>query len=99
MKIRNDLPRPTMQLAEEKIKQFEQDNGDVEHGLKELMQALPKNNDIGHVLVKVAAINGLYATAIFGLTAVAKVIRDADIDPLLDSGDPGAVEKIARVTY
>ena len=99
MKIRKDLPKPTLDAARKLIERFEADNKAVEHGLTELIQAFPSNSDLGHVLVKVAAINGLYATAIFGLFPVAEVITGANIDPLLQTGDPQAVEKIAKVSY
>ena len=99
MKIRKDLPKPTLDAARKLIERFEADNRAVEHGLTELIQAFPNNSDLGHVLVKVAAINGLYATAILGLFPVAELITGADIDPLLETGDPQAIEKIAKVSY
>jgi len=99
MKIRTDLPEPKIEFVRTKIGEFNRDNEDVERGLKQLIGAFPKNSDLGHVLVKVAAINVLYRTLIFGVFEVAKVIKDAAIDPLLESGDPKVVEKITKVTY
>jgi hypothetical protein len=99
MKIRTDLPEPKIEFVRTKIEKFNRDNEDVEHGLKQLIDAFPKNSDLGHVLVKVAAINVLYRTLIFGVFEVAKMIKDAAIDPLLESGDPRVVEKITKVTY
>lgn len=99
MKIKIDLPDPTLELAKGKIREFDRDNNVLESGLKQLVDAFPKNLDLGQILVKVSAINALYSTSIFGLFEVAKVIREVAIDPLLENGDPRAVSDIARVNY
>jgi hypothetical protein len=99
MRIRADLPEPTLEFVRTKISDFNRENEDLERGLKQLIQAFPMNDDLGHVLVKVAALNTLYRTQIFGVYQVAEVIKEAAIDSLLQSGDSRVVEKIWKVTY
>lgn len=99
MKIKIDLPEPTLASAKEKIQEFDRDNYALESGLKQLIEAFPQNLDLGQILVKVSAINALYSTSIFGLFEVAKVISDVAVDPLLEHGDSRAVSDIAKVQY
>jgi hypothetical protein len=60
---------------------------------------MPRNVDAGEVSVKVAALNGLYATSIYGIAQMARHIVSLNIDDPLSSGraDPGLVERIARL--
>ena len=99
MPVRTDLPEPAMDFVLSKINQFEDDNRPLESGLTELIKGFPKNEDLGHVMVKVAAINSLYSTQIWGVREVAKVIHASGIDPKLESGSHEAVIAIMRVEY
>jgi hypothetical protein len=62
-------------------------------------EAMPKNNDVGQVGVKIAALNGLYATSILGVAQVARHIVSLDIDITLAEHTvaPDLIEKIANV--
>ncbi len=99
MRVRDDLPIPTLSLAEEKIKEFDKQNEAIERGLSDLISRFPLNTDVAHVLVKVAAINSLYNTQIRGVLKVAECIWNADIDHLLESGSADAVLAVARVDF
>ena len=99
MRVRTDLPIPTMDFVQSKISEFERDNDALERGLTELIERFPKNEDVAHSLVKVAAINSLYNTQMRGIFRVAKVIADSGIDSLLESGSDDAVKAIAKVEY
>ena len=94
-----ELPEPTMEFVQGRIREFNRDNENLERGLTQLIEAFPKNSDLGQVLVKVAAINSLYNTHIFGVFQVAQLIQRCEIDPLLESGSPEAVKAIERVDY
>jgi hypothetical protein len=61
---------------------------------------MPRNSEAGEVAVKVAALNGLYATNIYGVTQMARHIVGLNIDPLLATGvpEPNLVENIAVLT-
>lgn len=93
------LPEPSLELAESMISEFDRGNQALEEGLAQLIARFPRNEDLGHVLVKVAAINTLYGTQIRGVFNVAKLIESRGIDPLLEMGSVEAVKAIERVTY
>lgn len=99
MKVRNDIPHPDIELVQSKIDQFDKQNKSVESGLVQLVRCFPENEDLGHVLVKVSAINSLYSTQIRGVMEVANVIVAARIDSKLDAGDEDAVGSITKVEY
>jgi hypothetical protein len=99
MKTITDLPKPTLEFAQTKIREFNLANENLERGLTQLIEAFPKNSDLAHVLVKVAAINSLYNTHIFGVRQVAQLIQSREIDLLLESGSAEAVKAIERVDY
>jgi hypothetical protein len=71
----------------------------VEQALKDLFNQYPGNHNHSHVLLKVVALNRLYATQIYAVHDVARHIhRQAqDIDSALAAGSPEVVDKIARV--
>lgn len=60
---------------------------------------MPRNVDVGEVSVKVAALNGLFATSTYGVVQMARHIVSLNIDDPLSSGraDPDLVERIARL--
>jgi len=63
--------------------------------LRLLFKTMPANVDVGEVAVKVAALNGLYATNIYGVVQMAHHIVELDIDDALaaEVADPQLVEK------
>jgi hypothetical protein len=74
-------------------------NERIDAALRIAFEAMPKNNDVGQVAVKIAALNGLYSTNIFGVVQVARHIVNLDIDATLaeHTVDPDLIEKIANV--
>jgi hypothetical protein len=78
----------------------DQGNESTNAALHLLFQTMPRNIDTGEVAVKVAALNGLYATNIYGVVQMARHIVGLDIDDLLATGvaEPKLVEDIARLT-
>jgi hypothetical protein len=98
-KVRTDLPEPTIDFVQSKITQFNHDNEDLESDLTTLIACFPKNVDMSHVLIKVAAINLLYSTQIRAVRKVAEVIFRSGIDPNLESGSDEAVTAIAKVEF
>lgn len=61
---------------------------------------MPHNTDVGEVAVKVAALNGIYSTRIFGVVQVAQHIVDSRIDDRLAQAavDAQLIETVAAVT-
>jgi hypothetical protein len=78
----------------------DQGNENTNAALQLLFQTMPRNIDTGEVAVKVAALNGLYATNIYGVVQMARHIVGLDIDDLLETGvaEPELIEDIARLT-
>jgi hypothetical protein len=78
----------------------EMNNEPFDSALKSLFSAMPRNTDVGEVAVKLAALNGLYATNILAVTQVATHIASLDIDARLAAPevDAALIEDIARVT-
>ena len=56
--------------------------------LRLLLKTMPKNVDPGQVAVKVATLNGLYATSIYGVVQMAHQIVELDICLLYTSPSP-----------
>lgn len=75
------------------------DNEKIDAALKIAFAAMPKNDDVGQVGVKIAALNGLYSTNIYAVVQVARHIVSLDIDAALaeDVVDPALIEGIANV--
>ncbi|MGB9456265.1 MAG: hypothetical protein WCB12_09495 [Bryobacteraceae bacterium] len=92
------LTIPTQERVRAACKDFDQENLIVEQALNELFGRYPGNNDLPHVLLKVAALNSLYSTQIFAVVEVARNIYAQDIDSALAAGSPEIVDKIARIT-
>lgn len=64
------------------------------------LRRLSNNVDAGEVSVKVSALNGLYATSIYGVVQMARHIVGLNIDERLSSGqaDSALIEQIAHLT-
>lgn len=96
MTIKPELPTP--QLVDRFYSQFDQDEryalGD--RAILKLVQAMPHNDVIEDVLLKVCAINQLYSTQIYATVVMARHICTLKIDPLLAKHDTGIVDKIAK---
>jgi hypothetical protein len=99
MRITRHLPAPTPDYVKSKIKEFNRDNEVTERALGLLIEQFPENTDTAHVLLKVAAINSLYNTQIYGLHVVAEKIVECRIDEHLDAGKVEIVNDIATVTF
>ncbi len=94
------LPPSVENIAKIAMK-FDSENEVLEAALAELIRAFPTNTIESHVLLKVVAINTLYRTSILDVETVAKHIAQhgAEIDSLLRSGSPEAVEKFKRIDF
>ena len=99
MKIPLGFEMPTHGFAAKKIEKFKDENADTETALGLLLTAFPWNQNRAHVLLKVAAINSLYSTQIYGVKEVAGRIEKLSIDGRLESGDTDIVEEIASVSF
>lgn len=69
----------------------------TEESLALLLSHFPENNEVTHVLLKVATLNQLYGTNIFAVQMVASHIVDLRIDTYLRSGSLQVVDLIAKV--
>jgi hypothetical protein len=58
----------------------------------------PENKEIGHVLLKVSALNDFYSTNIFDTYSVAKHILNKDIDSRLGANDYSLVNDLAKIS-
>lgn len=93
------LIAPTVELVRAACEQFNRENGVTEKALADLFGAYPSNEDASHVLLKVAALNSLYATRILAVLKLAEHIAGlgTKLDAALAAGSPDAVEQIARI--
>ena len=96
----HDLPQPTVALVETEAMAFDTDRDSVvtEAALTLLFSMFPANTSKEHVLLKAAALNALYSTNIYALQELTRLIVEANIDPLLESGSPEAVREISSLT-
>jgi hypothetical protein len=92
------LPTPTIQLVRAASDEFNRDFAVPESALRQLLEQFPHNTDSSHVLLKVVALNRLYATNIFDVWTVASHITELGIDQRLIDGSPGLVDLIGKVT-
>jgi len=94
------LRTPSAELVAVACKEFDQENRIVEQALNDLFSQYRRNDSHPHVLLKVVALNRLYATQILAVHDVARHIHQQarDIDLALAAGSPEIVDKIARVT-
>ncbi|WP_433221460.1 hypothetical protein ACQP00_20695 [Dactylosporangium sp. CS-047395] len=74
-------------------------NEKIDVALRTVFEAMPNNSDVGQVGVKVAALNGLYSTNIFGVFQVAQHIVSLDIDATLadHAVNSDLIEQIANI--
>jgi len=95
------LPKPTVELVRELGGRFDDDPNTkpIEEAITVLMSQFPRNEDIRHVLLKVTTINALYSTNIYAVIVLAEHIVHYNIDSLLASGDPEALELVARIQF
>jgi hypothetical protein len=94
------IPRPTLDEMRKHLAQWNAGNNEnLDVALRILFQAMPNNADIGEVAVKLAALNGIYATNIYAVVQVAEHIVDLGIDAGLAGAtvDRNLIEDIARV--
>jgi hypothetical protein len=92
------LPKPTVELvrAEEAI--FDRENVVTERALAELIERFPQNTELAHILLKVVALNKLYATNILNVYSVAERIAELKIDADLKASSIPLVDVMAPVT-
>jgi hypothetical protein len=96
------IPTPSPEQVRKYLARWEEgDNEKIDAALRAVFEAMPKNDDVGEVGVKIAALNGLYWTNILGVLQVARHIVALDIDAILTehSTDPDLIEKIATVEF
>ncbi len=95
------LPKPTVALVRKFGNEFDHDPNTalIEQALATLMSQFSRNEDIREVLLKVTMINALYSTNIYAVLALAEHIAQHNIDYLVASGDPDAVEIVAKIRF
>lgn len=94
------IPTPSPDQVQRYLARWrEGDNEKIDAALRIAYEAMPQNNDVGEVGVKVAALNGLYSTNIFGVVQVARHIVSLNIDATLaeHAVNFDLVERIANV--
>src|ERR1700754_451892 len=94
------VPTPSPDQVRKYLARWEEgDNEKIDAALRAAFEAMPKNDDVGEVGVKIAALNGLYWTNILGVLQVARHIVSLDIDAALaeHTVHPDLIEKIANV--
>ncbi len=92
------LQLPTPQLALVYVQRFDTDQAVVEMALAKLFGTFPNNTSADEVLLKVVALNSLYATNIYATREVADNIFRLDIDRKLEQHSLELVNEIALVT-
>ena len=90
---------PTAENVRAACEQYDRLHEPTEQAINELFRLFPDNQDLNHVLLKVAAINSFCACSIFALVDVARNIQQdaGEIDGCMDTGCADAVDKIAKV--
>lgn len=94
------LNEPTPELVLQYARKFDDpvtQTGQTDLALGKLFATYPANADLSDVMLKVAALNALYATNIYAIFQVAKHIHNLQIDSRLTAQDQTLVEAIARV--
>lgn len=95
------VPRPSPAVAQKYLEKWHAGiNKKTDVALRTLFQKVtPNNSDVGEVAVKVAALNGIYATNIYAVVQVAEHIVRLGIDTRLAEAevDSNLIEDIARV--
>lgn len=95
------LKHPTAELVTERLASMRDDLRfvDTERAVAIVFTQWPRNVQIEEVLAKVAVLNAMYSTNIYGLHTVANHIVTANIDERLRCGDLRIVDEIAVTTY
>lgn len=93
------IPSPSREQVESYIEKWSKKSEyvDKEKSLNTLFKNYPHNNDISEILLKAAAINSFYSTNVFSIYEVAEHIKNKNIDPELESGEPRLVEELKQV--
>lgn len=93
------LLTPDSRLVLEYVAEFESDPSlsAADKGLTRLFCIFPDNDKLDEVLLKVAALNSLYSTNIYAVTAAAQHVVDLHIDDGLSQRSPDIVDRIARL--
>jgi hypothetical protein len=92
------MPRPSPTEVQRHLDSWHGGNNEkLDAALRTLFHAMPTNTDVGEVAVKVAALNGIYATNIFAVVQVATHIVQLGIDARLAQPrvDADLIEEIA----
>lgn len=99
VEIKLTVPEPSS--VRDACERFDKENAVVERALAELFRQYPTNDDEAHVLLKVVALNGLYATHIFAVSKVARIIYEygQEVDGALKAASPEAVDKIVELIF
>lgn len=94
------LTAPNAELVRKACEEFDRENEITEKALSDLFAAYPANDNASHVLLKVAALNSLYATRILAVLKLANHIAGlgAELDSVLATGSPDAIDAIGRVS-
>jgi hypothetical protein len=93
-----ELEKPHFQKAMSLRRSERRLRATTERALTALFRAFPHNTQMAEVLVKVAALNELYATNIYAVHDVAKHIYEQGIDVELPRHSLEVVGKIALIT-
>ncbi len=90
---------PTPELVELACKKFDLDNKVDERALTELFRRFPSNTDAAQVLLKVVAVNSIYATNLFAFRMAATHIHAVgkELDERIDAGDLTAFDLIEHI--
>jgi hypothetical protein len=94
------IPRPSPTEVQKHLALWHAWNNEkLDAALRTLFEAMPHNTDVGEVAVKLAALNGIYATNIFAVVQVATHIVKLGIDARLAEAkvDTDLIEEIATV--
>jgi hypothetical protein len=95
----HSIPPPNAGSIQAACEEFDRSEKLVESALDDLFRQYPKNVEPQHILLKVVAVNSLYSTSIYAVKTVAEHIHGhvPDLDCMLSSGSPDAVERISQV--
>jgi hypothetical protein len=95
------LPHPTLELARNAISQYDSSPGTAlpDGALRRLFSQHPTNTEYEQVLPKVATLNAVYSTNIYGVSEVAQHICRSTLDELLSMESLDAVGAIDRITF
>lgn len=95
------IPTPSATEVRKYLSLWHKGNNEkLDSALRTLFATMPHNTDVGEIAVKLAALNGLYATNILAVVQVATHIANLGIDARLAEPaiDADLVEEIATVT-